>query len=170
MVLSGEGNPEIYVSNAQGRMISRRTHTDAVESSPCFSPDGSQIVYASGETSPQLYIMPAGGGTPRRIAAGISSYCSEPDWSRGDPSKIAFTIRDGRVFQIAVVDLNTGVAKKVSSAAFDGVEPAWLADGRHLVYTARGANKRRIAILDTETGKSTTLGEVVAEKPSVWSP
>lgn len=171
MVLSGEGNPELYVSNAQGRQISRRTHTpDAGESSPCFSPDGGQIVYASGDTTPQLYIMPASGGAPRRVGANLSSYCAEPDWSQGDPNKIAFTFRDGRVFQIAVLNLTTGAASRVSKAAYDGVEPTWLADGRHLVYTARAANSRSLCILDTETGKSTRLGSVHAEKASAWGP
>lgn len=171
MVLSGEGNPELYVSNPQGRQISRRTHTlDAGESSPCFSPDGSQIVYASGDTTPQLYIIPASGGTARRIAGGFASYCAEPDWSRAEPNKVAFTFREGRVFQIAVVDLASGAVSRVSKAAFDGVEPSWLADGRHLVYTARAANSRSLCILDTVTGKSTRLSSVHAEKASVWGP
>ncbi|HEU5081567.1 MAG TPA: biopolymer transporter Tol [Opitutaceae bacterium] len=169
MVLSGEGNPEIYVSNAQGRQISRRTRTEGVESSPCFSPDGTRIVYAS-EPGPQLYIMSVGGGSPRRITSGVSRYCAEPDWSRGDPNKIAFTEREGRGYQIAVVDLSTGLAKTVSRAPLDAIEPSWLPDGRHLVYTARSAGSRRLCILDTETGKSTTLGSVAAEKASVWAP
>jgi TolB protein len=167
MVLSGEGNPEIYVSNAQGRQISRKTRTDGVESSPCFSPDGSQIIYAS-EPGPQLYVMSAAGGSPHRVSQGISGYCAEPDWSRGDPSKIAFTVKEGRVFQIAVLDLRTGASKIVSHAPMDAVEPSWLADGRHLVYTARGANTRSLYILDTESGRATRLSSVAAEKASVW--
>jgi TolB protein len=39
----------------------------------------------------------------------------------------------------------------------DAVEPSWLADGRHLVYTARSANTRSIWLLDTETGQATRL-------------
>ena len=169
MVLSGEGNPEIYVSNAQGRQISRRTRTDGVESSPSFSPDGSQIVYAA-EPGPQLYVMPADGGSPRRISSGISGYCAEPDWSRGDPNKIAFTIREGRGFQIAVLDVRTGKSARVSKAPMDAVEPSWLPDGRHLVYTARSANNRSLWILDTESGKATRISSVQAEKASVWHP
>jgi TolB protein len=170
MVLSGEGNPEIYVSNAQGRQISRKTRTEAVESSPCFSPDGSQIVYASGDPSPQIFVMPAGGGSPRRVVSGLSRYCAEPDWSRGDPNKIAFTFMEGRVFQIAVVELNTGRARKVSKAPLDAVEPTWLADGRHLIYTQRAANSRALVILDTEYGKTTKVSSISAEKASVWGP
>lgn len=169
MVLTGEGTPEIYVSPAKGAPVTRLTRSAAAKASPCFSPDGTRIVFTS-EPGPQLYIMSASGGGMNRVGAGLSSYCAEPDWSRGDPNKIAFTIRDGRRYQIAVLDLKTGVSKKVSDAPFDGVEPSWLADGRHLVYTARAANTRSLWILDTETGKVKQLSSVYAEKPSVWGP
>lgn len=175
MVLSGEGNPEIYVSNAQGRQVSRRTRTSAVEASPCFSPDGSRIVFTSDAAGgPQLYVMSAAGGSPQRLPTNISGYCAEPDWSRGDPNKIAFTMRIGRGFQIGVFDLATRApAKQVSKAPMDAIEPAWLADGRHLVYTSRSANSRSIWLLDTESGKATRisapeLGQVSQASP--WGP
>lgn len=153
MVLSGEGTPEIYISNAQGRGVARKTRSDAVKSSPCFSPDGSRLVFAM-EPGPQLYVMSVSGGSPSRVSAGISRYCAEPDWSRANPNKIAFTMAVGRNFQIGVLDLSTRSGGQVSKASFDGIEPCWLADGRHLVYTARTASQSRICILDTETGKS----------------
>ena len=158
MVLSGEGNPEIYVGNSQGRLAHRLTYTDAVEASPCFSPDGSRLVFTSDAVGgPQLYTMPVAGGTMTRLPTAISGYCAEPDWSRGNPNRIAFTIRIGKGYQIAVYDLATHQSQQVSHAPFDGLEPSWLADGRHLVYTARTTSDSRICILDTETGKSTTV-------------
>ena len=158
MVLSGEGNPEIYVGNPQGKMIRRLTHTDAVEASPCFSPDGSRLVFTSDAAGgPQLYTMSVAGGAMTRLPTNVSGYCAEPDWSRGNSNKIAFTMRIGKGYQIAVYDLATHQSQQVSKAPFDGVEPSWLADGRHLVYTARTASDSRICILDTETGKSTTI-------------
>jgi TolB protein len=45
----------------------------------------------------------------------------------------------------------------VSKAPSDAVEPTWLADGRHLIFTARSANMRALWILDTENGKATAL-------------
>ncbi|MCC6414468.1 MAG: PD40 domain-containing protein [Opitutaceae bacterium] len=159
MVLSGEGNAEIYVGNAQGRQIRRMTRTDAVEASPCFSPDGTRIVFTSDAAGgPQLYVMSLAGGGMRRLPTNISGYCSEPDWNRADANKIAFTMRIGSGYQIAVYDFGKGgAAKQVSHAAFDGIEPCWLADGRHLIYTARDRRTSRICILDTETGKSTPI-------------
>jgi TolB protein len=167
MVLSGEGNPEIYIGDARGRNITRRTRTAAVEAGPCFSPDGSQIVFTSDAAGgPQLYVMPAAGGTARRLPTRISGYCAEPDWSKGDPNKIAFTARMGRGFQIAVHDLGTGVAKQVSKQPFDAVEPSWLADGRHLVFSSRSAGASSLWILDTENGKATQLSAASAGKLS----
>jgi TolB protein len=167
MVLSGEGNPEIYIGNAQGRQITRKTRTTAVEASPAFSPDGSQIVFTSDAAGgPQLYVMPAAGGAARRLPTRISGYCAEPDWSKADPTKIAFTARIGRGFQIAVYDLNTGIAKQVSKQPFDAVEPIWLADGRHLVFSSRSAGASGLWILDTVNEKATQISSASAGKLS----
>jgi TolB protein len=173
MVLSGEGNPEIYVSNAQGRAVSRRTRFDSTKSSPCWSPDGGRLVFASGNPSPQLYVMPSSGGPMQRITYSIGNECAEPDWSRGNPSRIAFTAKVGGNYQIAVVDVSTHESHVVSKASFDAMGASWLADGRHVVYTASSASTSRLCILDTETGKSTiispsSLGQV--ERASAWSP
>jgi len=61
----------------------------------------------------------------------------------------------------------------LSKADFDGIEPSWLADGRHLVYTARDRTSSVLCILDTETGQSkrlspASLGATIGA--SVWTP
>ena len=167
MVLSGEGNPEIYVGNAQGRQITRKTRTTAVEASPSFSPDGSQLVFTSDAAGgPQLYVMPAAGGTARRLPTRISGYCAEPDWSKADPTKIVFTARIGRGYQLAVYDLKGGLAKQVSKQSADAVEGSWLADGRHVVFSNRSAGASSLWILDTENQKATQLSSASAGKCS----
>lgn len=161
MVLSGEGNAEIYVGNAQGRQIRRLTRSDSVEASPCFSPDGSRLVYTSDAAGgPQLYVMSVAGAGARRVPTNISGYCSEPDWNRVDANKIAFTTRIGSGYQVAVYDFSKGgAAAQVSRAPFDAIEPCWLPDGRHLIYTARDRRSSLLCILDTETGKSTVINK-----------
>jgi TolB protein len=172
MVLTGEGSPDIYVSNAEGRAVSRRTHSSAAKASPCWSPDGTQLVFTS-EPGPQLYLMSAAGGTPQRIYTDISSYCAEPDWSRGDPTKLAFTIHVGRVYQVAVYDFSTHTSQQVSHAPYDAVNPCWLADGRHLLYTARTSGGSTVWILDTISGKARQLSPALlapAYEANAWLP
>jgi TolB protein len=175
MVLSSaQGSPEIFVKSTQGGAPVRKTHSDTVKSSPCWSPDGSQIVFAMGEPSPQLYVISASGGTaPRRVASGYA-YMAEPDWSRTDRNKIVCTVRvPGAGFQIAVVDVASGSTKIVSKAVFDAVEPSWLADGRHVVCTVRDRRTSVLAILDTESGNSFPITHAVdgtAVQASVWTP
>jgi TolB protein len=169
-VLSGEGAPEIYISNAQGRQVSRKTRSDAVKASPCWSPDGSRLVFTM-EPGPQLYVMSAAGGTPSRLVTGYK-FAAEPDWSRTNPNKIVCTVRTG-AYQIAVYDFSTGRAEIVSKAPFDGIEASWLADGRHVVYTARDRSTSVLCVLDTETGKSTPISPRSfgpAMQASVWTP
>jgi TolB protein len=159
MVLSGEGNPEVYVGNAEGRQIRRLTNNQAVEASPAWSPDGSRLVFTSDIIAtgrPQLHVMPATGGAMTRLVTGFN-YCAEPDWSRAQPTKLVFTVAQGRGFQVAVFDLATGKGAVVSKAPTDAVEPVWLADGRHVVCTFRAANTRALYLLDTESGKATRI-------------
>ncbi|MDR2675136.1 MAG: biopolymer transporter Tol [Opitutaceae bacterium] len=163
---------EIFMGAAPGRQPVRLTRTplDAAKSSPCFSPDGSRIVFAM-SPGPQLYVMPASGGAPSRLTNGsFSGYCAEPDWSRATPDKIALTVRDGRNFQIGVWDLAAGQGRIVSKVSGDAIEPCWLADGRHVVFTFRTAGSRRLGILDTETGRHSIISSIYSEKGSVWGP
>jgi TolB protein len=171
MVLSGEGEPEIYTSNAEGRGVSRRTHSDLTKASPCWSPDGSRLIFAM-QPGPQLYVMSASGGAPHRVTFDSSGYCAEPDWSRTSPDKVIYTMKVGSSYQIGLLDLSKEHGEQVSKAPFDGIEPSWLPDGRHVVYTARTRTTSVVAILDTETGKSTTISPMSfgpARQASVWS-
>jgi TolB protein len=157
MALSGTGNSEIYISDTRGKNMRRLTTNKSLEASPSWSPDGSRLVYTSDAPGrPQLYQISVNGGAPQRIPTNISRYCSEPVWNPVDPSKIAFTASIGGGFQIAVYDFGTRSSKQITTGA-SSVEPAWLSDGRHLVFTKREGGRTRLMIVDSETGKTAPL-------------
>ncbi len=159
MVLSGEGTPEVYVSNSAGRQIRRMTRTKSVQSSPTWSPDGSRLAFTSDRDGrPQIFMMSASGGEMRRVPTNISRYCAEPDWNPRFGNLIAFTAAMDRGFQVAVYDFETRQSRFVTQGRGDAVEPVWLSDGRHLIFTARTSSSSDLVLLDTQTGRTTTLG------------
>jgi TolB protein len=161
MILSGTGNSELYTIGSDCKNMVRLTKNKSLESDPSWSPDGKTIVLASDNSAtgkPQLYIIPAVGGTMKRLPTNISSYCAEPAWNPVEPNIIAFTIAQAGAFEVAIYNISTSESHTVSQGAGDAVEPAWTRDGRHLIYTERNPNHRRLVLLDTKTGRKSYLG------------
>ena len=158
MILTGEGNPEIYVSNAFGRQIRRLTQTNAIEATPSWSPFGDRLVVTSDMAGkPQLFLLAASGGSLNRIPTDISGYCAEPDWNQANADLIAFTVASGNKFQIATYSFSKRKSVVHTRGSSDGIEPSWTNDGRHLVFTRRSARGREVWLLDSVTGKTTRL-------------
>lgn len=158
MILSGEGNPELYVSNRAGKQIRRLTRTSAVQASPSWSPDGSRLVFTSDRDGrPQLFTIAVSGGNMRRIPTNISGNCSEPDWNPRDANLVAFTAAVGGRFAIAVYDFSKRESRFLTEGSSDAVHPRWTNDGRHLIFTTRTASSSGLTLLDTHTGETTPL-------------
>ena len=89
------------------------------------------------------------------------NYCTEPNWSP-DGKKIAFNVRGGGGFEVAVLDLS-GSATRIISA---GENPVWGADSRHLMFTEGGG----LYLLDTVTSRKSKILDGVGKitEPS-WS-
>lgn len=158
MVLSSQGNSEIFVSNRDGQQLRRLTSTPALEADPSWSPDGGRIALTSDQMGrPQIFSMDRSGANLRRVRTDISRNCSEPSWNPRDANLLAFTAAMGAEFEVAVFNFTTNQSKVVSSGAGDAVHPVWLRDGRHLIHTQRTAHFSRLMILDTLTGQSAVL-------------
>jgi TolB protein len=148
LTMSKDGNPEIYITGLRGGMARRLTRTRGVESSPTWSPNGSELIYSSDQGgSPQLYRMGAGGGGGSMLSTGFG-YCTDPSWSP-DGKKVAFTVRSGGGFSVAVMELGGGGARVVAA----GQNPVWGRNSRHLIYSSGSS----LNLLDVQNGRSTTI-------------
>jgi len=105
---------------------------------PRISPDGSQVVFVqagvdleANRTSSDLWLVPVGGGEPRRITSHPAAEV-RPRWSP-DGRRIAFvSARDGAP-QVHVLDLTGGEARRVTSLAGGAETVSWVDDERLLV-------------------------------------
>ncbi len=158
VILSGSGNAELYTVSAGAREMKRLTTNKSLEANPSWSPDGRRIVLTSDQLGkPQLFEISAAGGAMKRLPTNISGYCAEPSWNPRHDNLIAFTIAQAGEFEVALFDSKTGESRVLTRGAGDAVEPVWLRDGRHLLYTERTPDYRRLVLLDTETGHRSYL-------------
>ncbi len=131
-LLRDDGNSNIFAMDLRSRNTTRLTTSNAIDTSPSYSPDGSQIVFTSdrgGRT--QIYVMGADGSNPQRISFGDGTY-STPVWSpRGD--LIAFTKQTGGEFQIGVMRTD-GSGERILSSGFLQEGPTWAPNGRVIMF------------------------------------
>jgi TolB protein len=146
MVVSKSGSPNIWVGNADGSNLKRLT-TGLEDSSPCWSPDGQWICFATKDKSRRrLAKVPAGGGAVQYLNTAGTPNPTEPDWSP-DGKWIAFTSQM-RDFNICVIpaDGSQGPTLLVS-----GQNPSWAPNSRTLVYNHGPDGRQTLSVLDVFT-------------------
>ena len=158
LTLSVDGNSDLYILRRYDHYLQRVAKTRALESSPSWSPDGKRLVFASDALGqPQLYTIDVKGGKQNRLKTQISRYCAEPDWNPKNDDLIAYTASIKGRFQIALHSINRGQSIVLTSVAGGALEPSWLSDGRHIVFTERIGGKTRLVLLDTITQHTSPL-------------
>ncbi len=151
MSLAADGNTDLYEMEVRGRgtctevprdgrdLCQRRlTITPAIDTSPSYSNDGTQIVFNSdrGGTQ-QLYVMSASGGGEKRISFGDGRYAT-PVWSpRGD--YIAFTKISSGGFGIGIMRPD-GSGERMLASGFLVEGPTWAPNGRVLAFFRQQPN------------------------------
>jgi dipeptidyl aminopeptidase/acylaminoacyl peptidase/CubicO group peptidase (beta-lactamase class C family) len=108
----------------------------AVPSQPALSPDGSRVVYVlrtldaeADRNVDELWLVPAGGGTPRRLTRGPADVA--PAWSP-DGSRLAF-LREGQVHVLAA---DGGEPEKVTDLPLGAGAPVWSPHGDRIAFTS----------------------------------
>jgi TolB protein len=146
------GNPELFLASSPTSPPKRVTKNRSNESGPCWSPDGKRLIVTSDTRGkPQLYEVSLSTGALSRIPTNLSSHCTEASWNPRDSGKIAFTAAVSGGFQIALFDGQERKSRFLTSGSNDGMQPCWLNDGRHIVFTSRSkSGSKRLMILDTE--------------------
>lgn len=148
LVLSKDGNPELYIRNMSGGQLTRLTTTPrAAEACPSWSPDGQRIVFVSDQPgTPQLYVVGRDGGRPMRLTSrGIENVA--PCWGRN--GWIAFASRQGARYVLCLVHPDTLEWKQITEADADYEDPSWAPNGRHLACSRTANYRSAIYLIDT---------------------
>jgi TolB protein len=164
MILSKGGSPDVYVCDADGSNLRQLTRTREDESSPCWSPDGQWICYATKVNDRRvLRKIPSSGGEAKTVSTVGASSPSEPDYSP-DGKWIAFTSQRRDGFDIWVAPAEGGAATLLC----EGEDASWAPNSRNLIFVRRGASGRSLSLLDVPTKQVKDVRRVSGSQPS-WA-
>ena len=146
MIMSRSGSPNVWVAGADGSHPRKLTSTSE-DSSPCWSPNGDWICFATKIHERRVLAkVPADGGEVQVIRTPGTPNPTEPDWSP-DGKWIAFTMQAGE-FDICVMPAD-GSAPPVILVR--GEDPSWSPNSRTLIYARRTGGHYVLSLLDVYT-------------------
>jgi len=164
MILSKDGQPDVYVTNFAASNLKRLT-TGVEDSSPCWSPDGQWICFATKIGGRRLLAkVPAGGGAVQVIRTTGAPNPTEPDWSP-DGKWIAFTSQTGE-FDICVVPADGGTDPMVLAR---GQGPSWSPNSRTLIFSHSAGYSQTLSVLDVFTKQVKDIGRIAgSDSEPAW--
>jgi TolB protein len=170
-LMRDDGNSNIFAMDLRSRATTRLTDSIAIDTSPSYSPDGSQIVFTSdrggGSGRSQIYVMGADGSNPHRISFGDGVY-STPVWSpRGD--LIAFTKQSAGQFQIGVMRTD-GSGERILSTGFQQEGPTWAPNGRVLMFFRDSGGGPKLISVDLTGRNEQSIPTANYASDPAWSP
>ena len=148
----------------------------AVEAfSPSFDPTGKKIVYA-GHNGQSLEIINADGSghttliEAGRVGGGIPlGNIAYPVYSP-DGKRIAFALNVVGNWDLFVLSLTDGTAKRLTTNAADDTHPTWSADGTRLAFTSTRSGPSQVWTMPSNGGTQVRVTKTsVAEQSPAWS-
>jgi len=151
----------IYEANFDGSSLKALTYGPAYHAECAYSPDGTEIVYASNvDEDMNLFIMSSDGSNSRRITYGSSCYNGGPFFSPNGKYVIFRADRDEPDYlQIYMIDTDGTNEKRLTTNADVNWAPYWHPNGKVVAFTTsiHGHHRYEIYLLNIETGVQTRL-------------
>jgi TolB protein len=132
----GAGAHDIFVMNADGTNQRRLTTHPDVDTTPTWSPSGTQIAFTSDRTGkPQIYIMNIDGSGVRRLPI-PDAEADRATWAPAPYNEIAYYARNGPGYDVKIHELATGQTRQLTFSEGTNESPSYSPSGRHLAFTS----------------------------------
>jgi TolB protein len=148
MVLSRDGNPEIYVINLADRKLRRVTRHHAIDTEPSWTADGRSLIFTSDR-----------GGKPQIYQLELATNLIERLTFQGDYNARARLLPDGKhlvyvhrregVFHIAWQDLERDDVRVLTKTALDE-SPSLAPNGTMLIYATQDRGRGILAVVSID--------------------
>lgn len=164
-----DGNLDIYTLDINTQVLTRLTSGSSIDTEPAWSLDGSQIYFTSDATGgPQVYRVPAAGGSPQRVTF-EGSYNARPRVAP-DGKQLAVVHNDRGNYRIALVDLARSTTQVLSDGRLDE-SPSFAPNGEMLIYATREGARGVLATVSANGRIKTRIPVAEGDvREPAWSP
>jgi TolB protein len=165
------GDPEIYISNADGGSLHRITFAAGVSTSPAWNPKtGKQMAFVSDRGgSPVLYTSDADGSNVQKLNLPDMGYVIDPAWSPNGQLLAFSWRRPSGNYDIYVMDISTSQLLEITKDAGRNERPSWAPDGRHIVFESTRTGSRQIWSMLADGSQSRQLTFSGENESPNWS-
>jgi len=128
------GNPEIYITDAEGKLKKKITDYADRDGYPAWSPDGKKITFYAyhGQKTWSIYTMDRNGRKRSRCTFAENKWDNSPTWSP-DGQNIAFAREYGNTLEIWIMNADGSNLHQVQQIKGGG--PHFTPDGRILFHS-----------------------------------
>jgi len=144
-----DGNFEIYVMNADGSDPRRLTDHPFSDTSPAWSPDGTQIAFVSSRArNRDIYIMNFDGSNLRQLTDQPADELN-PVWSP-DGTRIGFVLLGTNNAEIYQINVDGSGLQQLTQNNYDDWEFEWSPDGAQLAISSQKTGSANIFLLNAD--------------------
>jgi TolB protein len=166
------GNPELFVSDANGSNPKRLTFANGASTSPAWNPKtGQTVVFVSDRDGiPKLFMMNADGTNSTELDVPDKGYLIDPAWSPNG-QLLAFSWRrpEGN-YDLYLMDAATSKIVEITRDTGRNERPSWSPDGRHIVFESTRGGTRQIWEMLADGSQAHQLTSQGHNESPNWSP
>lgn len=171
LVLSKSGAPNIYIMDLNSKELTQVTHDFYINTEPSWAPDGRSIIFTSNRSgNPQIYQMNLATHNATRISYD-GNYNARASFTP-DGNHVVMLNRDASLFNIGILDLDTGTFRALTTnSRTDNESPSIAPNGSMVLYGTLSGGRSVLAMVATDGSVQLRLparnGEV---QDPAWSP